>query len=514
MNKNSNNCLNNPTFTKLFDIVTSNKLVCFIGADILKRLKLKNNTAPNWINLLTNIVSKKTNKNNRTWLNDPNFIKLCDIVTSNKLVCFTGAGISKGLNLKNNNTAPDWKSLLTNIKDALKNSLSDIEIADLDELLCDQATGEHLIEAASILCKKDRSLFLETLVNSVDLEQGETSQTHEQLLYLEPRGILTYNYDIAHENAIKKYGCSDKWEIILPSDNGAIINALQNNLHKQFLFKMHGSILYQNSMVLTRESYRDLLVKFPYYKSFIQQILTNYQLLIIGFGFSDPDFEMLLQDMFSTFGSPIQEHIVIKHIKEKSSKDVIYRLRYGLNYLYVNDFSDIPQILNDCMHTSGNIINNILTECISVDLSIRTNIHRKVRELSNIGKKCLANKLEEIIKDNIKQERYLNDTTNTITSEYVYTYGVIASSSHNVHYKKFLINEVINKSSYSETIAHALHHLSDILEKDDIKQVEKWQIEFKNKKYIDDPQNPDLKNRILKYCESIYYLLKAKFGLN
>lgn len=454
------------------------------------------------------------NKNSKNWLNNPNFIKLCDIVTSNKLVCFTGAGISKGLKLKNNNTAPDWKSLLTNIKNDTKLNLSDTEKADLNELLCEQATGEHLIEAASILCKKDKSRFLDALVNSVDLVQGATSSTHTQLLYLEPRGILTYNYDIAHENAIKKAGYSDKWEIILPSDNGAIINALQNNLHKQFLFKMHGSILDQNSMVLTRESYRDLLVKFPYYKSFIQQILTNYQLLIIGFGFSDPDFEMLLQDMFSTFGSPIQEHLVIKKISEKSSKDVIYRLRYGLNYLYVNDFSDIPQILNDSMNTSGNIINNILTECISVNLSTRTNVHRKVRELSNIGKKCLANKLKEIIKDNIKKERSLNDTANTKTSEYVYTFGVIASSSNNADYKNFLISEVINKSSYSETIAHALHHLSDILEADDIEQVKKWIEVFKNKEYIDDSQNSDLQDRIIKYCESIHYLLKAKFGIN
>lgn len=453
-------------------------------------------------------------KSKKPWLSNENFIKLCDIVARNKLVCFTGAGISKGLKLKNDNDAPDWKGLLINIKNSLEARLSDMEKEDLAKLLGDEATGEHLIEAATILHRKDESLFLDTLVDSVDLKPDETSQTHMQLLNLSPRGILTYNYDIAHENAIQKADCGDKWERILPSGNAAVIEALKNDLHKQFLFKMHGSVDDKESMVLTRESYRDLLVKYPYYKFFIQQILTNYQLLIIGFGFSDPDFEMLLQDLFSTFGSPIQEHIVIRHIDDRSSKDVIYRLRYGLHYLYVEDFSDIPEILKDCMHTPGNIIKNILSECVSPELSVRSESHRKVRKLSDSGKKCLANILEDLIKNNIKAEHLADYNDNTITSEYVYTYGVLACSSHSGAYKEFLINEVVNKSIYSEPIAHALVHLRDILEENDIELVERWLQDLPNKKYKVDLKNPDSNNRVLKYCESIYYLLKAKYRID
>lgn len=38
-------------------------------------------------------------------------------------------------------------------------------------------------------------------------------------------------------------------------------------------------------------------------------------------------------------------------------------------------------------------------------------------------------------------------------------------------YKHFLIDEVVNKSNYSEPITHALVHLRDILTKDDLGQV-------------------------------------------
>lgn len=447
----------------------------------------------------------------KAWMKDPNFIKLCDIVAQNNLICLTGAGISKGLKLKNGNTAPDWKRLLTTIKEKTYSKLSKSEQDDLKKLLSNDASGEHLIEASSILCSKDKNLFLDTLADSVDLETGVTSITHQQLLQLSPRGILTYNYDEAHENAIQKASSMDKWEIILPSESSKIINIMKNNLKQPFLFKLHGSITDKESMVLTRESYRDLLTKYPYYKAFVQQIFTNHQLLIIGFGLSDPDFEMLLQDVFSTFGSPIQEHIVIKHENEYSPKDIIYRLRYGLNFLYIKDFSDIPDILNECIHTSGNVLNTIIESCVSPDVSVRSKAHDDVRKLSNIGQKCLANILEKIIRENISKEDREDYNLNEITSEYIYTYGVIANTTKEENYKQFLIKEVISKSIFSEPIAHALVHLKDILTKDDLTLVESWLELFKERTYKEDLHNPDPDNRILKYCEAIYCLIKAKY---
>ena len=452
------------------------------------------------------------------WLYDDNFGKLCDIVASNKLICLTGAGISTTLKLRNGNSSPDWQQLLINIKktEIKKRKLKDAnKQVDLERLLSGDVEGEQLIEAASILCNADKRTFNKALAKSVRLKRGETSEVHKKLLYLEPRGILTYNYDIAHENAIQKYynrkNCNDTWPIILPSDNKGINDLLKNNFQKPFLFKMHGSIRDIQSMILTRESYRDLFNKYPYYKAFMQHIFTNYQLLIIGFGLSDPDFESLLQNVFSTFGSPIQEHIVIKHIDHKSSKDTLYRLRYGLNFLYVNDFEDIPNIINDCTKRAGIILQKILERCISDDLTIRSEAHNMVRALSNIGKSCLANILENKILKNMSQEKQDDYQLNTQTSEYVYTYGVIASSTKQKKYKDFLINNVVDKSCYSEPVAHALFHLRDALDKSDIETAKRWVTTFETKKFKEDPKNTDPHNRVLKYAESIYYYLCAKY---
>ncbi len=450
---------------------------------------------------------------NKKWKSDPAFIKLCDIVDQDNLICLTGAGISKGLKLKKGGCAPNWKNLLASIKDKIISKLSSEEMKDLNDLLSDAASGEHLIEAASILYAKDEKLFLDTLFDSVNLETGETSLTHQRLLQLFPRGILTYNYDEAHENAINQGDNINDWKIILPVENNKIIQIIKNNFDKPFLFKLHGSVTDKTSMVLTRESYRDLLTKYPYYKAFVQQIFTNQQLLILGFGLSDPDFEMLLQDVFSTFGSPIQEHIVIKHENEKSSKDIIYKLRYGLHFLYIEDFSDIPDILEECIITPGNIVNNLINSCTNSDITIRSKAHRDVRKLGKIGQMCLAHNLEEYIKNNIAKEQEENYSLNEQTSEYVYTYGIIAHTTREINYKMFLIDEVINKSIYSEPVAHALVHLRDILTNDDLSLVESLLKKFNEKELREDPNNPDSNNRISIYCESILYLLKAKYKL-
>lgn len=440
-----------------------------------------------------------------------NFKKLCDIVAKNNLVCLTGAGISSGLKVKKYKKAPNWKRLLKNIQCRTEKQvvLLESEQNDLKELLSKKATGDQLIEAASILYRKNEEMFYSALVDSVDLVEGETSLTHKYILDLSPRGIVTFNYDVAHENAMKKIGVFDNWNIILPKDNDTIINTLKNNMSSQFLFKAHGTVKEPKTMVLTGTSYRSLFNQYPYYREFMQHIFTNCNLLIIGFGLSDPDFDTLLQNVFSIFGSPIQEHIVIKHIKDKSPKDTLFKLRYGLNFIYVDDFSDIPIILKECTTYPGYSLEKIICDCIS-NYERRGKSHKEVRKLSDIGKKCLATILEEKIRTNIALEKLEGYSLNTNTSEYVYTYGVIASSTKKKEYKDFLIDEVINKSSFSEPIAHALVHLRDVLEKDEISIVEQWIDKFKTKEFIIDPENPDPDNRVYSYCEAIYYLLKAK----
>lgn len=196
----------------------------------------------------------------KKWLKDVNFIKLCDIVAKNKLVCLTGSGISKSLKLKNGNVAPDWNELLINIKNMIQESnkpLSADEKLDVDSLLSENPTGESLIEAASILYKANPNTF--ALRDSTKLKCGETSEIHKLLLNLDPKGILTYNYDLAHENAINEQKKHIKeiddqiqahWLKILPSDKDKIVNLIKYNVQENFYLKCMGQLIIQKQWFL------------------------------------------------------------------------------------------------------------------------------------------------------------------------------------------------------------------------------------------------------------------------
>jgi len=444
------------------------------------------------------------------------FIQLCDLVANNNLICLTGSGVSKRLRNKAGDELPSWFELLTKIKMAIEKSctasFSATEKADLKKLIRKKASGDELIEASSILHEKDKDTFRSVLKDSVDLKEKSFSATHMELLSLCPRGIITYNYDVGHENALDAINKLGEWEIILPDDKEKMIELIRSGLKKPFLLKAHGSVEKDESMVLTGTFYRELFNRYPHYKAFMQNVFTNYNLLIVGFGLSDPDFDSLLQNLFSVYGSPIQEHVVIRHKKERTPKDTLFRLRYGLNFLYVDEFDDIPILLHECTRHPGDKLNQILEQCISADIDVRDKAHEEVRKLSEVGNACLASILEERILQNIAEETTAGYSENTENSELVYTYGVTASSTKQKRYKQFLIDEVIGKSSFSEPIAHALVHLRDIMDhKTDIPLIEKWLRRFEKQDiFIEDKNNPDPDNRVYKYCDALLSVLKAK----
>lgn len=444
----------------------------------------------------------------RYWRNYETFKMLCDAVVENKLICLTGSGISKNLRLKDGSgCAPDWKELLQRIYKKVEYKLSEFERENIVDLLSDDAIGEQLIEASSILYKADEESFANALVAAAELKDNETSKTHEALLNLSPLGIMTYNYDIAHENAINQKGL--EWEVLLPANNIKMISLIKNQMKTPFLLKAHGTVDDKGTMILTRESYRDLFNMNPSYKAFVQYMFTNYQFLIVGFGLSDPDFDILLQNIFSVYGSVVQKHVVIKHESQKNSKDTLYKLRYGLNFLYVKDFSDIPEIINDCQNANGDILPKLLDECLSEDLEIRKNAHEKVHGLSAIGKECLSNILREKIEFNLNNEKNDDYKSNTQNSELVYTLGILAKE--NVNNLK-LLKRVIEESEYSEPVAHALVQMKDVLSYEDVELVDGWIERFKNSCiFKEDIDNPDPDNRILIYCQYLRALLRAKY---
>ena len=77
------------------------------------------------------------------WREQDSFDELCNMVAKGKMVCLTGAGISKSLVNEHNEKLPDWQELLERIYDRMQNEKG-IEFEDeketIDSLLNTECT--------------------------------------------------------------------------------------------------------------------------------------------------------------------------------------------------------------------------------------------------------------------------------------------------------------------------------------------------------------------------------------
>jgi hypothetical protein len=375
-----------------------------------------------------------------------------------------------------------------------------------------------LLNYAALLLDEYHKDFTNLFYKAIEHEDGATTEVHKLIIGLQPRGILTYNYDYAQENAINAMNVSDCWSILHPDDEEKLTNILKSHLDKPFLLKAHGSLDNKESMILTRDSYRHLLNKCPVYKAFMQNLLTNFNMLIIGFGLSDPDFDLFVQYIFSVYGSPLQDHVVIKHEGDKNPNDVVYHLRYGLNFLYVKDFKHIPKILHDSMTTLGLEIQKLINASVFGETSDeRSEAHRKIELLNNNGKRCIAKSLMITIKDMMNKQHTLTFDKMEELSEYIYTIGKLAKYDEHKDVKDFLIEEVIEKCEFSEPIAHALISLREGLREDDLAYINYLSLKVNDKTYKllehKDCPNTDPDKRVPIYVNYIRAYLRAKYRI-
>jgi hypothetical protein len=165
---------------------------------------------------------------------DSNFLRLCDLVSSDNLVCVTGAGISSKLPQKDDpsKTLPQWPELLETLLSEFRSSLPLEDVQDCKRLLRldltvrgkEWPTGRDLILAATIIRAANPTEFDQAFRKSVTNSDGSFSPTHKCIRDLDAAGILTSNYDSAHENAALEIGVT--LSSMIPSDESALREAL------------------------------------------------------------------------------------------------------------------------------------------------------------------------------------------------------------------------------------------------------------------------------------------------
>ncbi len=427
----------------------------------------------------------------------PAFPLLADLIAGDDLVVITGAGISYGLKRKGGaGGVPGWEELLRRIHKQMAGLLP----ADLNDEITfvleeSPVPTQCLLESASRLREADPEAYKEELLAQVTPEPGQFSPAHSAIEKLNPRGIITFNYDDCHE-AAHEAEYAKSMPTLTPYTEDSMVNQLAARLRDKFFLKAHGCIHDDSGpLVLDWASYRAILSKHPVYRAFFQNILTNFNCLFVGFGLSDPDFDMFVDVLASTYGSPVSQHVAVRHVKDYSREEFVLKGRYGITCLHVSDYPRIPELIDLASKTAGPSLKRHLELALSSDMEERQKAHLHFQNLGMLGKRCASEALKSML---------ASETDEFRLSEIIFSLGVIDSKGN----KDSIMGAVANPAhGTSAPAGRALTVLRPALDMTDLSIIEEWKAYYEVHTFKDDPNN-----RLKQYCEYYLIYVPAKFS--
>src|SRR3984957_6265790 len=285
---------------------------------------------------------------------NPGFGLLCDAVAYRRLVVVTGSGVSVGVAQPGSEltSLPTWHLVLSQLRARFAARLG-AAAADVDLLLSARPRGaDYLIEAATLIREAvGVGNYRDAVVQLTTAPDDARSPLHDLIEDLEPLGIITFNYDLGHENAYRaRRRDRHLMHRAFYSDERKLRAVLAGDFQSRFLLKAHGCISRPKTIVLDRASYREVMARQPGYRAFAHHVLARFSALIVGFGLNDPDFEDLLQSFEASFGGGVGEHVYIwkrGQREDEEARALVLRRRYGLLCIFVDSFDDVRTVISD-----------------------------------------------------------------------------------------------------------------------------------------------------------------------
>ena len=343
---------------------------------------------------------------------NPGFALLCDAVAYRRLVVVTGSGVSVGLAREGADPAslPTWHSVLAQLRARFSDRLGKAS-GEVNLLLDAQPRGaDYLIEAATLIREAvGVTDYRDAIVQLTSASADARSPLHDLIEDLEPLGIITFNYDLGHENAYRaRRRDRHRMHRAIYSDERKLRSVLAEDFRARFLLKAHGCISRPKTIVLDRASYREVMARQPGYRAFAHHVLARFNALIVGFGLNDPDFEDLLQSFEASFGGGVGEHVYIwkrGQREDEEARALVLRRRYGLACLFVDSFDEVRTVISDARTQMGGELRRTIAATLkrTADVEefrqIRRKAHIELGRLSVAGAGVSAHALMSCVED-------------------------------------------------------------------------------------------------------------------
>lgn len=238
-------------------------------------------------------------------------------IAHRRCIFFLGSGISAGsLSLDKSSSPPTWNDFLNKLINLIPDN------TDNKLLINDLMSKFKYLEAAEIIYdlipKADYSKFIR---DELDLPKYQPSKIHELVLQLDPKIIVTTNYDKIYDNfctqgnAKEGYNISKYYEHHLVSDLRSPIRTI---------IKAHGCVSDPSKIVLSKSQYFKARKDYPNFYRILDALFLTHTILFIGYSLNDPDIQLILENVNIAAPTDHPHYLVIadnlNSILKKSNK--------------------------------------------------------------------------------------------------------------------------------------------------------------------------------------------------
>ena len=244
--------------------------------------------------------------------------ELLDQVGRGNCVIFVGAGPSQGAGL------PNWPQLLRQMLDWAQ--AHGVEMSDRAELEGYVGDGEVLLAAEELQERMGDERF-RMFMSEVFRKQGrKPTEAHLLIPRIPFAAAVTTNYEDLLETAYTLVN-GEKPHVFTHKDVSELSAALRTD--EFYVLKAHGTIDRMDTIVLGSRSYRDIIHSNRPYRQHLTSLFSGKTVLFIGFGLTDPDLLLLLDEMRAVFSDRTGHHFALM---DERSVPGVKRRRFEKDY--------------------------------------------------------------------------------------------------------------------------------------------------------------------------------------
>ena len=208
-------------------------------------------------------------------------------IAERRCIIFLGAGASAGcIDPATNNRPPGWEQLL-------REALEMVQDKGVTELVNTLLQKEQYLDAAEVIFSRIESADARVFFRSrLVTPRYEYSEVHQLVLELDPKIVVTTNYDQIYDEFCARGAARDGYSVRRYYEDN-VLDEIRSTA--RIVLKAHGCITDTSQMVLTRSQYFHARVKHPSFFAIMESLFLVNTLLFIGYGLADPDISLVLE---------------------------------------------------------------------------------------------------------------------------------------------------------------------------------------------------------------------------